>query len=591
MTNNVEVIYEYKENPYDYTFSYTAKDGTRYVYCSTCKKFERMDAVVAFDESTRPNYSFRFEYYRNDRIDTHEVFKRTFRYYTHKRLNEVYDHGDNRSYLKNKKTYADRLYKEVHCFICPTCGSKYARNKVLYFETKQQHDMCYRYGVQVLKEPGKNGMMVKLIVLYIEYGVWNDHLIIKRFREKITFNADTGYTYMLKKKYFTINRVPKGAPMKNISYMNEMTLSSLLHSEKPEYEDAYHALYNALYAEKERVLGHKPDGYDKELSVNDLANRRIHYLSLLNRFPNIPFHMSARFITEVEAYGCFISNKKVRKVNMREDDWAKTFAEAYQLEPTKFVKRLIRSGKHPQYIKAIKTAFNEPNNVAKLVNSAYSDMTQDVFESDFIKDTIALCGETGAANKLINDARNIHYLRDTINMYKRAKEVLGKYDIRGTIMEVHDKLSADYRKLQNANVAIKHEEKAYALECFNDKYDLTFAKDTHELIDIGATMHICVGSYGDSALSKRCNIMVVRNKKGHPLVCIELSGDYKNIKQAKYFGNGRLPKEEYNFVMNWAKEHKFKTDIYDLAGPANAPKRIDEFNVYMPVAPVVHIAN
>lgn len=590
MMNNVEMIYEYRENPYDFTFSYIANDGTRYVYCFACKKFEKMGALVSFDESDRSNYSFAFEYYKNDNVDTHKVYSRRLRYYSYERLIEAYAHENRNYYSKSKCQKGHSLFKEICYFICPECGTKYSRKHVLYFETRQPRDMVYRYGVQLFKEPSKNGMLVKLVTLNIEYGVWHDRLIIKRYRDKITFNTDTGYTYQLKKKYFTVNRTPKGAPMKNISYSKDTSLCYLLHSEKVEYEIAYQLLYNTLFEEKQRILGHKPDGYNKEPNANVLAGKHINYLCFLNRFPNVPFEVTSRIVTEVQDYYC-VPNKKARKVTMKEDDWAKTLAEAYGLESSKFIKRLIRSGHHPQEIKVIQGSFKQPNNITRLLNSSYRDMTKDIFQSEFIQDTIKLCGETGAVNKLLNESRNVYYLRDTVNMYRRAKEVLGKYDIRGTIMQTHDKLSLDYRKLQNANITIKHEEKAYALERSTDKFDLVFAKDTHELIDIGSAMRICVGSYGDSAIAKRCNIMVVRNKQKQPLVCIELSGDYTSIRQAKYFGNSRLPKEEYDFVMQWAKDHKLKADIYDLEAHAQTPKVTNEFNVYVPAVPMVRFAN
>ena len=58
---------------------------------------------------------------------------------------------------------------------------------------------------------------------------------------------------------------------------------------------------------------------------------------------------------------------------------------------------------------------------------------------------------------------------------------------------------------------------------------------------------------------------IVRDSKEKPIVCIELSKDYKCIIQAKAKFNGRLPKNLYSFVKKWCKTNNINYDkCYDL---------------------------
>jgi hypothetical protein len=158
------------------------------------------------------------------------------------------------------------------------------------------------------------------------------------------------------------------------------------------------------------------------------------------------------------------------------------------------------------------------------------------------------------------------YIADIGNMYTDIMENKQDYVVPfdGDIRKLHDTLSSDYEKLQIVNRIIPYTEDEKTLEKeISENLCFSLVPDTHYLVEVGSRMNICVGSYGDYAYSKQCDIIVLKENE-QPLVCIEIRG--KKLVQAKTKHNGRPNKKLKNEIITWCKENKIKYDnCYDIA--------------------------
>jgi hypothetical protein len=117
--------------------------------------------------------------------------------------------------------------------------------------------------------------------------------------------------------------------------------------------------------------------------------------------------------------------------------------------------------------------------------------------------------------------------------------------------ELHVFLQRAFRKVSSPNQLIPYSKEEKKLEKIIGDYRFILARDTHELIDAGEDLHICVGSYGDAAVSKRVTIVLLyKNNEKIPVVCIEIRN--KKIVQAKMARNRVPVGEAREMVINWA---------------------------------------
>ena len=90
----------------------------------------------------------------------------------------------------------------------------------------------------------------------------------------------------------------------------------------------------------------------------------------------------------------------------------------------------------------------------------------------------------------------------------------------------------------------------------NNKYSLELPKTTHDLVDIGEQMGICVGGYGDMAVNKSCTICVVTSDNKY-VACIELNENRCKQIKAKY--NGMVCGDLADFIRDWIVEKQINT--------------------------------
>jgi hypothetical protein len=169
-------------------------------------------------------------------------------------------------------------------------------------------------------------------------------------------------------------------------------------------------------------------------------------------------------------------------------------------------------------------------------------------------------------NDKVNVDKMISYIDDIGRMYGKISSVLPDYEIPfdGDIIKLHDTLAVDERKLQTANLPIRYseDEKKWEKEIDASK-EIVLAPNTHYLVEVGTKMNICVGSYNELALTKKCNILVLKEKE-EPVVCMEVRE--KRLVQAKMKHNNRPTGDYRDDVINWCQENNVQyTNCYDIA--------------------------
>jgi hypothetical protein len=171
---------------------------------------------------------------------------------------------------------------------------------------------------------------------------------------------------------------------------------------------------------------------------------------------------------------------------------------------------------------------------------------------------------------------------DTANMYETFKrfELVDTRLLKGSIREIHDKMSADYRKLGERNIKIPYEEGMYELNDEIDDYKFELAKTTHQLITVGNDMGICVGSYGRRAAEGRL-IIVTMTQNNKYVGCIELTKDGKELRQAKAIFNNVLQEKKAEALKVWVERKKIETKhCYDYQHIADGEIEYDKDKIY-----------
>jgi hypothetical protein len=158
----------------------------------------------------------------------------------------------------------------------------------------------------------------------------------------------------------------------------------------------------------------------------------------------------------------------------------------------------------------------------------------------------------------------MHNMVDIGRMIERIKNKLPdyKFSFNGSILDFHDLLAKEYARLKHENFTISYSEKEKLLEKKDEKYEFLLPKSTHDLIDIGNVLDICVGSYDNKALAKQ-SIIVNMLKDKTSVACIEIENN--RIIQAKTKRNGFPDGEIRKKILDWAKKNNLETkNCYDL---------------------------
>ena len=181
-------------------------------------------------------------------------------------------------------------------------------------------------------------------------------------------------------------------------------------------------------------------------------------------------------------------------------------------------------------------------------------------------------GEKLIAAKLlahkIHDKNNNSFqmLHDMIYCYKKLKVCEFDFTKSYSLDELHLFLAVSVSMQETENRVLNYWPYELSLEAADGDYSISLAKDTYELISVGAKMRICVGSYSDRVGYGKSIIMILRHAKDCTTVgCVELHKD--TVVQAKGAHNKLLRDGEWEFVMCWVSDKGLTIRTKDLHKP------------------------
>lgn len=213
------------------------------------------------------------------------------------------------------------------------------------------------------------------------------------------------------------------------------------------------------------------------------------------------------------------------------------------------------------------------NNIKKIINKKmFFNYNEHLYKEtlshlkSFLKKYKKGKNETTFVNSLVKYS---DYLVDTAFLYQELKNNDNYFiNFNLTIKQIHDQLSKDFSRLKRKNKRIpknKNLKKIFSNYKFkNIKYSL--AKDIDELINVGNSMNICVGSYGEKAVNKNCYI-VIGYDNDIPVTCIELnkkSDENFEIIQVKKSYNKLATLDEQTELIKLFKINNIKYFCNDL---------------------------
>lgn len=516
------------------------KSDNSICYCFNCKKVLKMNIHenkikkqnVIKKRIKKESFSL---FYNNNQIDNNET----------ENMFEAYD-----------------FIQEV--YTCPECGHTEIYDD-MYFLRNDYYQYCNYY---------LNGNKIAISLKFINFNYYNNNLVCKETKRRIILNLDTGYSYLLPD---IINGKKKGS-IKNITYSSMMDTMNHRYSNKcNNINDVYVNIFNEIRKYKMNkfniYLPTLKEYTKSKYKYKCYANQQD--IFLFNRFPTMD-----RILAENLRYS-LDRDKKYNVVNFRrlikqdDKDPVNTILKHYNIPSTKTNKKLFKENvRFIHLFKILCKYINKYDNIMKILNSKpntlyyYDYLEEDyLFFIDFaLKNGI---NENSLCNKLVKN--NIYTICDIGRNIKLIKSLKPdyKFNLKMDYQELHDILSKEYNKLTHENHELIYSEEELKLEGQYGDLNFKFAKDTYELIDVGTYMNICVGSYGTSAISKRCNIMVAKNDKDEPIICIELDPNCFKIRQTKLKFNHNMRENyenmyEFKAIKEWINNNTFYIETYDL---------------------------
>jgi len=431
-----------------------------------------------------------------------------------------------------------------------------------------------------------NGDTVRAYIFSKEISFFSKKLQQKHIKTMVVFNIKTGQTYFFEPRYENTSKRWKhygGPRLKNISISSYagLLLSFKLNENDPKVQglmDLLHAKLQekfpypvkSLQAYGQEHNAKKPYG-EKNLSLAIMAN----YVRLphLNSYDFNQFIEDNRFMYEDKKFAYILRKARPDTSNPVGD-----LVKAFKGPDAKSIRKLVMQDLNYLSKLYMFQDFKDVNNVRRLLEKTneWQKGYQGYDEKLplFIKAMLKKAPETVVANKILK-LHTIYFLTDTARMYFDIKEINDEYDfdISRSLKDLHDIFSMDYNKLQHPNLPLEYSKQELRIECDIDGYEFRLAKETHELITVGAKMDICVGSYGNRAHRKDLAICVAY-KDNEPVVCFELSRHLDRVLQAKLHGNQRPKDEMYDLCMEFINRNEMKIDTWDLQKPEEYPEAI-----------------
>lgn len=475
---------------------------------------------------------------------------------------------------------------------CPTCGTscKYSDLKTL----EQNYCIfreCYLYDNKV-----------KINMKVINFNYYNKHLIPKIYHTMIVLNLKTGMSYSFpiykdnKRDKHTYNNPTK---LYNCTYKNSIGWVNFMYTSRPysnktkSVKDIFEQVYNYIreynmneldcyiptFEEnfKDYTISYPDDCILKfDVLANNNCELTYKHLTLFNRFPTVNPVVTSRLFSQPDIVYRKVITKTRTKIKKDCKDVVKSFLEINKIPVTHTTKKQTRENGIDYVIKySMLQKIFSVDNIYKIIDYFDSHSVKIITEAlknenldDKTKNN--LCNKLKKESDTKSKWAMSTLIRDIFHPMRKVRESNPDYKINWklSLKELHDVINADYNKLSNPNIEINYDHiiKKYPNLLAGEYGNLTFAlaKDTHELIDVGNKMNICVGSYGKSAVNKQCHIVIATDKDKNPIICIELDSACFTIKQAKLRFNETCDEELTKIVLEWCKDNLLRPYSYDL---------------------------
>ena len=366
-----------------------------------------------------------------------------------------------------------------------------------------------------------------------------------------------------------------------------------------EYENLFNNEIISIHEYKRKTMEEQSDYISKHHPIKF----RLQLLCNFNRLPAVNVYTSMKMFSEHNyVHENFRRKLKIfrRELKEYEINPFKSCVESQGVTFTKGLKKYYAEGLSYfyAYCRLIKLGLKQTNVIKLLESIRLREHKFDIFNSATLLMTISVYykdimkfnnyNENALINKLcvaLNDCtrhsshRSVDHIIDIFKMSNQIKKKSKTYslDLKNNLNNIHDTLSSDYKKLKIDNKIFEYKEKNEKVNLSIEDLTFSLAKDSYELIEVGTFMRICVGSYGESAYNKECYIVIARDSKGDPVICIELDRTFSNIRQTKLLHNSHpeLGTDIYDSLIKWIVKTDLDVATYDL-NKAEVDKYIKE---------------
>lgn len=452
-----------------------------------------------------------------------------------------------------------------------------------------------------------NKVSIKFIAM--RYKNYNGNILPEFKHNLITFNMDSGYSYMLPELNEKRKRT-KDSYFKNISYSRtfEYNLKDMddFSEDCLSHEDMSKKVFETIREYKMKKLGcYIPPLEEQRPQYNEELNRykyiinrstRITYsLNLccsLNRFPCLNVYAKTAYNLPCDAPTLYLKDLKVFRRKFK-TNYTNSFKQMLEVENIKLTKGFKKYNNRSltynyMYYKLNKLGLKS-SNILKLLDVICNshnmyDSTKENFcliiganykffmkyknynENSFINKIISVMNNEKNNNSYRFNTPREHLL-DTFKMSRLFNKSVKSYsvDLKNNFKYIHDTMSSDIAKLKLDNVVFNYDESNLAINYSND-FSYALAKDSYELIEVGTSLDICVGSYAEDAADGNCHIVIVRDSLGEAVMCIELNKQWTSVKQAKLSHNRRpeVGSDIFNSLFDWMEHAYVIPDSYDI---------------------------
>lgn len=495
-------------------------------------------------------------------------------------------------------SFRTRKNNPIH-LTCPSCGYKFK-----YFEASSTYSFLanspsilqYRFF-----DDCEDKLVLSITAQHYLPSLKAKKVLVQPFRYRIVFNTKTGNTYFMYPVDLN-NKHPKGD--------NCLKIFNATHHDAENSEGWYSYLVNHpdIVRETAERLLKIHGGSDKQLTLNGIfTDTSFNMVLAYNKNPYFCYdfyrdsqdHLFKRSGQLLSYEGSYRKSAKVnrflytinKKYHDGEDALTK-YVSRGKVKPKKKLKKMFFE--NPIYLlyfrMLVALGFSNIDVITNILINA-TDICCCCFNclfdcnsvksssiKKFFDEVIRKKGEGIAAKVLFLNCSDFSLVRDAANMLVsiNSKKYETKDCFKGTAKEIHDRITHVYNKIKQENLPISYEPKEENLEQNIGEYFFKLARDTYELHDIGAEMHICVGSYGARAVQKKCIIVSMLRNKKH-VGCIEIVGTRKVI-QAKAKRNAPLQGEDLSAFNTWVTNLGLTTK--NCSDIANIPFNGDELPFY-----------